>query len=69
MSPTSTCSRRAARRGARKFTRRKQDILCDRTLFVLGHRRYAAFLGILDDPPPPPDTLRKLLRGEVLSPI
>lgn len=43
---------------------RAQDVLLDRTLFVLDARRYAALLAILDEPPPPGTALRKLMRGK-----
>lgn len=43
---------------------RAQDVLLDRTLFLLDERRYADFVRVLDNPPPPNRALKKLMRSK-----
>ena len=43
--------------------RSAEDVLIDRSLFVLDGERYAAFLEVLDNPPPPSPRLRALMRA------
>ncbi len=42
--------------------RQAEEVLLDRSLFVLDDKRYRDFVAILDEPPMPTDALKKLMR-------